>query len=58
VLLGCLFDFKYFLHPKILGHVAMSWFISPFLKIYGDGPMISKFKLSGLNDAETSATLI
>jgi hypothetical protein len=27
--------------PKILRHAAMSWFIAPFLKIYGDGPTLS-----------------
>jgi len=38
--LGCialfLCDLNYFTYPKILGHAATSWFISPFLKIYGD----------------------
>ena len=43
VLLCCLYDFKYFTYPKILGHAAMSWFIAPFLKIYGDGPALSKW---------------
>jgi len=34
---------KTFANPKILGHAATSRFISPFRKIYGDGPISTKF---------------
>jgi hypothetical protein len=48
--LGCMarlfIYFKSFTHPKILGARCDGVIHSPFLKIYGDGPALSKIRFN------------